>query len=88
MADGSDEDVLEGMEIIALKVEFDLVADWSPVLEKIAAFHGARSRVGVQGDQFVVKVALPPEKKPRFLADVQRYWDAFVERRKREGRWR
>ena len=32
-----------------------------------------------------VRIAIAPERKERFLADVERHWALFVERRKREG---
>ena len=83
-----EEEALEGMETVALRVELDLVPEWSNLLERIANHHGKRVAVGVEGAAFVVKVAMVPEKKPVFMADVARHWDHFVERRKREGRWR
>lgn len=86
-ADGA-EAPLEGTEVIVLKVELDLVPDWSNTLERIAAAHAARVVMGIEGQAFVVKIAIRPFMKQAFLADVQRYWEAFVERRKREGRWR
>ena len=82
-----DEAPISGADIIALRVTFDLVPEWSNTLERIARFHGLRVAVGVEGDAMVVKVAVRPEERPRLLADVQRYWELFVERRKREGRW-
>jgi hypothetical protein len=86
-AGGSEEHALSGVEVIALRVTLDLVPEWSNTLERIAQHHGVRVVVGVEGDALVVKVAVRPEVRQRFLADVQRYWDLFVERRKREGRW-
>jgi hypothetical protein len=85
---GADEQTLAGVEIIALRVTLDLVPEWSNTLERIAGAHGVRVAVGVEGEAVVVKVAIRPELRPRFLAEVQRYWEQFVERRKREGRWR
>ncbi|MEQ1501268.1 MAG: hypothetical protein ABMB14_03515 [Myxococcota bacterium] len=84
---GEDE-VLDSVDELTLRVELDLVPEWSNTLERIAVHHGARVAVGVLGDALGVKVALAPERKDRFLADVERMWDLFVERRKREGRWR
>ena len=79
---------LAGTETVALRVELDLVPEWSNLLERIAHHHAARVAMGVDGPSFVVKVALVPERKPAFLKDVERHWALFVERRKREGRWR
>lgn len=79
---------LEGMQTVALRVELDLVPEWSNLLERIAHHHGSSVAMGVDGPSFVVKVAIVPERKPAFLADVERHWGLFVERRKREGRWR
>jgi hypothetical protein len=87
MTDEADEP-LEGMETVALRVEFDLVPEWSNLVERIARHYGARVAMGVDGPSFVVKVAMLPERKPQFLVDVERHWAMFVERRKREGRWR
>jgi hypothetical protein len=83
-----DGEALEGTETVALRVELDLVPEWSNLLERIAQHHGQRVAVGVEGPSFVVKVALVPDRKTVFLADVERHWDLFVERRKREGRWK
>lgn len=83
-----DPDALEGLETVALRVEFDLVPEWSNLLERIALQHGERVAMGVEGRSFVVKVAVVPERKTGFLADVERHLTLFVERRKREGRWR
>lgn len=79
---------LEGLEVLALRIGFDLVPEWSNVVEKIARGIGERVAVGVDGDAFVVKVAVKPERKALFLGEMQRYWQVFVERRKRDGRWR
>ncbi|MEZ4241693.1 MAG: hypothetical protein R3F59_37210 [Myxococcota bacterium] len=87
MADDVDEQPLDGMEIIALRATFDLVPEWTNTLERIATHHGARVVLGVDGEAMVVKVALLPARREHFLAEVQRYWEQFVERRKREGRW-
>ncbi len=82
------DDLLEGVEVLSLKVELDLVPEWSNVLERIAKYYGERVAVGVRGGGLVVKVAVLPEKKEPMLADIQRTWLLFVDRRKREGRWR
>lgn len=81
-------DSVEGMEVVALKIEFDLVPEWSDVVEKIARFHSQKVAVGFQGQNLVVKAAVPPERKAHLMADLGRYWEQFVERRKREGRWK
>ena len=85
--EGEEQEILEGVEVISLKIEVELVPDWSNVVERIARHHGERVAVGILGDAFVVKVAVKPEKKEHLLHDVQRTWALFVERRKREGRW-
>lgn len=79
---------VEGAEVLALRVELDLVPEWSNVVERIARAHGERVVMGVEGDAFVVKVAVLPERKGALMGDVQRYWEGFVDRRKREGRWK
>ena len=79
---------LEGTEVLAMRVEFDLVPEWSNVVERIARHHGERVAVGVEGGQLVIKVAVTPDKKPPLMGDMQRYWSAFVDRRKKEGRWK
>jgi hypothetical protein len=86
MAEG-DEEILEGMEVIELRVEFDLIPDWSNTLERIAQGHAARTKLLVQSDALVVKIAIAPEKREAFFADVQRYWEMFAEWRRRQGRW-
>ena len=79
---------IEGAEVLAMRVELDLVPEWSNVVERIARQHGERVVVGVEGGQFVIKVAVRPERKPPLMGDMERYWKAFVERRKKEGRWK
>jgi hypothetical protein len=81
------EDSLVGLEVVSLRIEFELVPEWSSVVEKIANFHSQRVAVGFQGKDLVVKAAVAPERKAHLMADIGRYWDQFVERRKREGRW-
>ena len=92
MASGEDpsdrEAPLEGMELIAFRVDFDLVPEWSNTLERIGQHHAAKVAVGVESDALVVKIAVAPPRKAALMADVGRYWDLFVERRKREGRWK
>jgi hypothetical protein len=83
-----DPETLDGMEVVSLRIEFDLVPEWSTVVEKIANFHSTRVAVGFQGQDLVVKAAVAPERKAHLMADLGRYWDQFVERRKREGRWK
>ena len=83
-----DQDALEGRETVALRVAFDLVPEWSNLLERIALHHGEQVALGVDGRSYVMKVAMVPERKTGFLADVERHWALFVERRKREGRWK
>ncbi len=85
----ADEDTPETeLEVLALKVELDLVPEWSNTIERIARHHGDAVEVGLDGEVLVVKVAVQPERKAGLLADVQGCWQLFVERRKREGRWR
>ncbi len=75
------------LEIIRLEVEFDLVPDWSNALQRMCAHYGEAVNVGVQGDKFVVRAAVAPEKKDELMATIQRYWVEFARRRKLEGRW-
>jgi len=49
-AGASAEAALEGTEVLALRVEFDLVPEWSNVVERIARHHG--ERVAVEGWAF------------------------------------
>lgn len=87
MADDTN-DATEGTETVALRVELDLVPEWSNLLERIAHHHGEQVAVGVEGPTYVVKVALVADRKGIFLADVERHWGLFVERRKQQGRWK
>lgn len=90
MSDESNKEPDQGrsMEIVALKIEFDLVPEWSDIVERIARHHSQQVEVGFEGNNLVVKAKVPPEVKPRMMGDIARYWDPFVERRKREGRWK
>lgn len=79
---------LEGVDTLALRIDWDLVSDWSPVVERIARTYAERVVTGIEGRSLVVKLAIRPERRGAFEADMNRYWEAFVERRKREGRWK
>jgi hypothetical protein len=85
--DETDDEVLTDCEILTLRIELDLVPQWSNVVEKIARHHGERVVVGVHGPELLVRVAVKPDNKPGMMRDMERYWADFVELRKREGRW-
>lgn len=85
-ADG--ERPLQRTEVLAMRVDLEFVPEWSNVVERIARHHGERVAVGVEGGQLVIEVAVTPEKKPRLMGEMQRFWSAFVDRRKKEGRWK
>ncbi|HHO50367.1 MAG TPA: hypothetical protein ENK18_05700 [Deltaproteobacteria bacterium] len=74
--------------MLALKIELELVPEWSNTVERIGGLHGEAVEVGLDGGEVVVRVAVRPEQKEAMLIDVRRCWALFVERRKREGRWR
>ena len=76
------------LEHVRVEVEYDLVPDWSNALQRMCAFFGEAVAVGVEGDKFVVKAAIAPEKKDELMATIQRHWAEFARRRKQEGRWR
>lgn len=82
------DDEQAALEVLALKIELDLVPEWSNTVERIGRHHGEAVEVGLDGGEVVVKIAVRPEQRDAMLTDVRRCWELFVERRKREGRWR
>lgn len=87
----SDASMLEGkrtdLQIVRFELGFDLVPEWSNVLENICAHHAESCKAGVSGQQFVVKAAVAPERREELMAIVQRMWNEFARRRKLRGEW-
>ena len=73
-------------EVMALRISLDLVPDWSRVVEKMAADFGVGATAAAEGDVYVVRVELKKVDKPRFVAELRKYWTAFSEYRERDGR--
>ncbi len=88
----SDDSMLDGkrtdLQIVRFELGFDLVPEWSNVLENICQHHAESTKAGVLGDQFVVKAAVAPEKREELMAIVQRMWNEFARRRKLRGDWK
>jgi len=77
----------EDLETVHFEVPFDLVPDWSNVLERICQHNCVSTKSGVMGDKFVVKTAVAPEKRDELMHIVQSMWGEFARRRKLRGDW-
>jgi hypothetical protein len=74
--------------VVRFELGFDLVPEWSNVLESICRHHAESCKAGVSGEQFVVKAAVAPENHEELMAIVQRMWNEFARRRKLRGEWK
>lgn len=87
-------DILEGLreegedetEVMALRISLDLVPEWSRVVERMAADFGVAATAAAEEDAYVIRVQLKKADKPRFVAELRKYWIGFQEYREREGR--
>jgi len=77
----------DDLEIVQFAVEFDLVPDWSNVLERICQHNAVSTKSGVLGDSFVVKAAVAPEKREELMHIIETMWGEFARRRKLRGDW-
>jgi hypothetical protein len=75
-------------ELVEIRVEFDLVPEWSNVVEKIGKYYGESVEVGFAGKDLIVKVTIKTSEKERMKYDLDKTWDYFVETKKREGKWK
>ncbi len=72
-------------EVMALRISFDLVPEWSRVVERVAADLGRSVTASAEPDGYVVRVELDKAIKPRFVAEIRKYWVGFQEYRERQG---
>jgi len=77
----------EDLEIMQFKVDFDVVPEWSNVLERICQHHAESTKAGVLGDSYVVKAAVAPEKRAELMHVIETMWGEFARRRKLRGDW-
>jgi hypothetical protein len=75
-------------EVVDIRVEFDLVPEWSNVVEKIGRYYGERVEVGFEGKDLVVKITIRRSEKERMMYDLSKTWDYFVDTKKRERKWK
>jgi hypothetical protein len=75
-------------EVVDLRVEFDLVPEWSNVVEKVGRYYGERVEVGFEGKDLIVKITIKKSEKERMMYDLGKTWDYFVDTQKRAGKWR
>ena len=81
------EENTKGTEVLGFRIEMDLAPDWSNLVERICRHHGEYTEVALEGDEIVVRKRIKVENKPGMMRDMQNFWNAFVEKRKVEGKW-
>lgn len=75
-------------EVVDVRVEFDLVPEWSTVVEKIGNYYGQKVEVGFEGKDLIVKITIKKSEKERMMYDLGKTWDYFVDTKKRERKWK
>jgi hypothetical protein len=79
---------LSPTEVVDLRVEFDLVPEWSTVVEKIGNYYGEKVDVGFEGRDLIVKITIKKAMKERMMYDLGKTWEYFVDTQKRAGKWK
>lgn len=75
------------LEIVALRIEMELVPDWSNLVERICRHHGEDVAAAIEGEEYVIKCSIDPENKPGMMRDLENFWHKFAEQRRQAGEW-
>lgn len=75
-------------EVVDIRVEFDLVPEWSNVVEKIGRYYGTGVDVGFEGKDLIVKITIKKSEKERMLFDLEKTWEYFVSTKKLQRKWK
>ena len=73
--------------VIGLRIEAALLPDWYDAVCLVAQPLCRRMAVIEKPEEWAVQVELPDANLPAFKSQLGEAWEAFVARRKAEGRW-
>ena len=80
-------DTPEDHLVIALEVEVALLPEWFEAIKALAGEFARRMSVMEHPETWRVRIELPRDSAPIFQERLGEAWQAFVEKRKAEGRW-
>lgn len=73
--------------VLGIEIEIDLTPEWWEAILAVAPDHVRRMSTLEKPEQWYVRVELHKDNVEAFSADLAMAWEAFVEERKKQGRW-